>query len=225
MLKKFFWQNLLVTGLVIVGLTGCSASWRQARPSSTNTGTVKGAVIGTAAGAGIGAAVGGTTTGAIVGGVTGAITGSIIGHYLAKHETLVQRLAANHVQVILVGDNLRLILPSDLFFASNTPVLNENYYPVLNQIALLLRGLNKYVVKVSGYTDDIGWPTRSLALSRQQAQAIANYLWNQGIDARVLYATGYGSQMPITSNTTAAERAMNRRIEITLRQITDDRYQ
>jgi len=219
-LTQFSWRNLFVFILAIVVLTGCTASWREARPKPSAT--VEKAAIGTVAGTVVGAATG---AGPIAGAVVGGITGGIIGHYLTKHETLVHKLTANHVQIILVGDHLTLILPSDLFFAPNTPILNENYYPVLNQIAVLLRGLNKYVVKVSGYTDNVGWPTRNLALSRQQAQQIANYLWNQGLDARVLYATGYGLQKPIANNDTAAGRAMNRRIEITLRQITDNRYQ
>ncbi len=86
-----------------------------------------------------------------------------------------------------------------VFFALDSPIINTNYNPVLDQLAALLKGLNKYVIKVAGYTDNVAVPERSLALSRQQAQIIANYLWNSGVDARVLYATGYGNQMPIAS--------------------------
>jgi outer membrane protein OmpA-like peptidoglycan-associated protein len=177
-------------------------------------GTVGGAVVGAATGIG-------PAAGAVIGG----ISGGFLGHHLEKNKSLAQKIAGNGVQIVLVGDHLRLILPSDRFFAPNTPILNENYYPVLDQIALLLKGLNKYVVKVTGYTDNTGWPEGSLGLSRQQAQVIANYLWNRGIDARVVYATGYGSQFPIASNATAEGRAMNRRVEITIREITDDRAQ
>ncbi len=219
MLKKLHWCNVLASMLTIVLLAGCTSSWRYAQPQPSET--VKSAALGVVGGTVIGAVAGGAATGAVIGG----ISGGIIGHYLAKHQTLVQKLSVNHVQVMLVGDNLRLILPADRFFAPNSPVINENYYPVLNQVAALLYGLDKYVVKVSGYTDNVGWPERNLALSRQQAQTIANYLWNRGLNARVLYATGYGSQMPIASNDTQDGRAMNRRIEISLREITDDRAQ
>lgn len=220
MLKKFHWRNLVILSTVVMLLTGCSASARYEQPQPS--GAVKGAAIGAVGGAAVGAVTGvGPAAGAVVGGVAG----SIIGYDLAKKQTLVQKIAANGVQVVMVGDHLRLILPSDRFFAPNTPVLNENYYPVLNQIAFLLKGLDKYVVKVSGYTDNTAWQPRNLGLSRQQAQNIADYLWARGLDARVLYATGYGSQFPIASNTTAAGRAMNRRVEITVRVITDDRDQ
>lgn len=221
MLKKFHWRNLFIYSMAAIVLAGCSSSsWRYPRPQPSEA--VKGAAVGTVGGALVGTVTGvGPTAGAVIGGVSGGI----IGAHLAKNQTLVQRLTANKVQIILVGDNFKLILPSERFFAPNTPVLNENYYPVLNQIALLLKGLDKYVITISGYTDNTGWPDRNLALSRQQAQVIANYLWNRGIDARVLYATGYGMQNPIAGNDTPMGRAMNNRIEITFREITDDRDQ
>lgn len=219
MLKKFNLYAMPFVWILLIILSGCSAG-SSLQPSPNDT--VKGAAIGTAGGAILGTATGvGTAAGAVVGGVSGAVIGS----YLEKQKNLVQKIADNHVQVIMVGDNLRLILPADRFFVPNTPILNTNYYTVLNQIALLLRGLDKYVVKIAGYTDNVGWSDRNLALSRQQAQTIANYLWKQGIDARVLFATGYGAKDPIASNATAQGRAKNRRIEIIWRAIMDDRDQ
>src|SRR5690242_11858548 len=65
-----------------------------------------------------------------------------IGHCLAQHQQLVERIQAGGVQIVQVGDTLTLLLPSDRFFADNTPVLNRNYYSVLNQIAALLRSFD-----------------------------------------------------------------------------------
>ncbi len=218
MLKKFQWLKICM--VVTLLLAGCSSSWRYAQPQPSDA--VKGAAIGTVGGAALGAVTG---IGVVKGAVIGGLSGGILGQYLENKKPLLQKIADNHVQIIAVGDGLTLLLPVDRFFAPDAPILNENYYSVLNQIAVLLRGLNKYVVKVSGHTDNTGWPQRNLALSRQQAQAVANYLWRQGIDASVLYATGYGDQRPIANNNTAQGRAMNRRIEITLRRITDDSEQ
>lgn len=125
------------------------------------------------------------------------------------------------VQLIQAGDYVKFVLPSDYFFVEHTAVLNCNSYATLNMIASFICGLEKMNVKVAGYTDDSECHIRNLALSRQQAQIIANYLW-QRIDARVLYATGYGECDPIANNVTYKGRMLNRRVEITLRKITDN---
>jgi outer membrane protein OmpA-like peptidoglycan-associated protein len=200
-------------------LSGCSSNLRNAQPQPSPA--VKGAAIGTVSGAVVGATAGSPIVGAFIGG----ITGSYLAHYLAKNETLVQKLNANGVQIVLVGDNLRLILPTERFFVQNSATLNANYYPVLDQIATFLAGLNKYVVTVGGFTDNIGDSMRNLALSRQQAQAIATYLWQHNSDIRLLNAVGYGEAMPIASNATVKGQTMNRRVEINLREINDDREQ
>jgi outer membrane protein OmpA-like peptidoglycan-associated protein len=80
--------------------------------------------------------------------------------------------------------------------------------------------LNNYEVvdvKIAGYTDNVGLPERNMALSREWAQIITNQLWANGLDARVVYATGYGDLDPIGDNETVVNRAVNRRIEITLK--------
>lgn len=212
---------LVVGWLVVLSLvlSGC-ADWHTPSPPPSDTatgiafGTVGGAVVGTAAS-------GGNLVGGAVGAAVGGIAGGFIGSYLDSHKTLVQKLQSNHVQVIQIGDQVKLVLPSDLFFLQQTPVLNTKYYPVLDQIVTFLQGLNKINVKIAGYTDNTQCTLRNMALSRQQAQAIADYLWNHGIDTRVLYAVGYGEQQSIASNLTREGRQMNRRIEISLQEITD----
>lgn len=220
MLEKFNRHTLFIYSIALASLTGCSSSWHYSRPQSSVA--TQSVAVGAVSGAIVGAATG---VGPAAGAVLGGFSGGFIGLYLSRNATLAQNITGNGVQIIQLGDTLRLILPADRFFAPGSPVLNANYCPVLDQLALLLKGLNKYVIKVAGYTDDFVWPDRNLALSRQQAQIIADYLWSRNIDARVLYATGYGSEAPIASNINAQGRAKNRRIEITLREIADDRAQ
>lgn len=144
------------------------------------------------------------------------------GNCLSTQQTLVDQIeSSGRVQIIQMGDNVTLVLPSDRFFEAGTPQLNTNYYPVLNKIAALLNGFDKFSIKVAGYTDNQGGRLRNIGLSRAQAEAIANYLWKRGVDARLMSSVGYGDQMPIASNAIPAGQAQNRRIEITLRLITD----
>lgn len=125
------------------------------------------------------------------------------------------------IQIIKVGDQRLIIIPSDKAFLQNTPVVDPDYYCALNKLACYLSKLNKLYVKVEGYTNCTGCPPREFALTRQQAQVIESYLWNRGIDARFVYAVGYGALNPVATNCTAYGRAENRRIELHIRLITD----
>lgn len=141
---------------------------------------------------------------------------------ITTHRALVERLKASGVQVFQMGNKLSLILPTDVFFKQHTPVLNTNYFPVLNDVARLLKAHEKFSIKVAVYTGGIDSVEHDLALSQQQAQAIANYLWKQGIDTRFIYAVGYGQKYPIAKNTTVESRLANNRAEISLRLISDN---
>ena len=69
-------------------------------------------------------------------------------------------------------------------------------------------------IRIEGHTDDTGPETVNLRISRERAQAVANYLANRGISDNRLIAKGYGSTQPIDNATTEAARSRNRRIEI-----------
>jgi outer membrane protein OmpA-like peptidoglycan-associated protein len=51
-------------------------------------------------------------------------------------------------------------------------------------------------------------------LSRGRAEAVRQYLINQGIDPQRMRAIGFGPNNPVGDNRTAAGRAQNRRIEV-----------
>jgi OmpA family len=53
-------------------------------------------------------------------------------------------------------------------------------------------------------------------LSEHRANAVRNYLVDNGIDASRLVAVGRGAENPIASNATAYGRTLNRRIEFSL---------
>ena len=140
----------------------------------------------------------------------------------AARQEYLNELQRVGVGLIEIGDNVTFVLPADRFFDGKTTILDPRYFYNLNQIALYLCCVEKINVKVAGYTDCTGNSIRDLALSRAQAQVIANYLWQRGIDTRLMYVVGYGNQAPIASNSTCEGPSMNRRVEITFRRITDN---
>lgn len=108
------------------------------------------------------------------------------------------------------GTNITL---SNIFFNSNEFVLQRKSDVELNKIKdfmLLNPSLN---VQISGHTDAVGSVEYNLNLSQKRAEAVANYLIQNGIDATRIKAVGYGKQKPIADNTTEEGRKENRRIE------------
>lgn len=202
--------TLLLSCLMLMGCT--SSVWDSAPPP---TPTTIGVVAGVAGGTMIGAAAGVPVMGAAMGGIWGGAFGNII----QSHQSLVENLMYNGVEVVRVGDDIEIILPADKFFYPDSPNLNPNYYRVLNNVVRLLLCFDKVSVKVAAYTDNTGPWQRNLSLTRLQAQAVMNYLWTSGIDTRLIYAVGYGAASPIADNSTVAGQIANRRIEITLRKL------
>jgi OmpA-OmpF porin, OOP family len=70
-------------------------------------------------------------------------------------------------------------------------------------------------VKIEGHTDSIGTEKYNLRLSERRANAVANYLIENGaVKKSDISSTGYGKTRPIADNKTAKGRAENRRAEI-----------
>jgi len=69
---------------------------------------------------------------------------------------------------------------------------------------------------LEGYTDSVGSERSNQLLSERRANAVKDWLVANGIDKDRLTAAGYGEANPIDSNTTAAGRTNNRRVEVKL---------
>ena len=178
--------------------------------------TAWGTGIGAVAGAGIGALVGGEK-GALVGAGIGAVGGAATGGYMdIQARKLRQELVGTGVQVQKVGDNVRLIMPSNITFDTDSAVFKPVFNNILTSVAKVVNEFDKTKVQIAGYTDSTGSAAYNNSLSLQRAQAVANYLKLRDVSASRLLVYGYGSSNPIASNATAAGREQNRRVEITL---------
>ena len=88
---------------------------------------------------------------------------------------------------------------------------------VTKELDGMLAIMNKFPLSefaVKGYTDTTGSVTGNLKLSDKRANAVKNYLVENGIDASRLTAKGYGQDSPIDTNDTRAGRTNNRRVEV-----------
>ena len=77
-----------------------------------------------------------------------------------------------------------------------------------------LQGMNLEVIIAVGHTDSIGSDAYNQKLSIRRAEAVKAYLISKGIESNRVYTEGKGEKQPAASNSTAAGRAKNRRVEI-----------
>jgi chemotaxis protein MotB len=58
--------------------------------------------------------------------------------------------------------------------------------------------------------------TSNIDLSSKRADAVVTYFRSQGVNLEIISVKGFGDTHPVASNDTQADRAKNRRIEITM---------
>jgi chemotaxis protein MotB len=115
------------------------------------------------------------------------------------------------------------VLTDRLLFASGSATLIPQAYPLLSEIAGLVNVDRTHPVAVEGNTDDVPIHSGSFPsnweLSTARASMVVRFLIGQGVYPTRLSASGYADLRPIDSNTSAAGRARNRRVEIVLQRL------
>jgi outer membrane protein OmpA-like peptidoglycan-associated protein len=109
-----------------------------------------------------------------------------------------------------------ITLPGEVLFRTGKFDLKPGAMAKLAQIASALAGKEQPIV-VYGYTDDVGSRADNMALSRNRARVVRDYLVNQGISQDLVTAQGRGPDDPVADNLSADGRAQNRRVEIVVR--------
>lgn len=186
--------------------------------------TTKGAAIGALGGGTIGAlATKDHLKGGLIGAAAGAVLGGGIGYYMDRQEQqLRQRLedSGSGVQVQREGDNLRVILPSQVTFDFDSANIRPGFYAALNSVAQVLRENDQTVVDITGHTDSKGSDSYNQRLSEDRARAVADYLAAQGVSMARMNSRGMGESMPLASNGTESGRQQNRRVEILIKPLS-----
>lgn len=198
-------------------LFGCDAV-RNAnnKQKGTAVGASGGAVIGGVIGNNVGD--GNTALGAIIGGVVGGAAGSYIGNRMDKQaQRIEEEIPGAEVERVGEGINVTLDETSGIYFDTEKYDINQQSRQALNSLANILKEYPQTNILVEGHTDSAGSDAYNLTLSKNRAQAVTNYLVNNGgISNGRIDTKWYGESQPKYDNSTVEGRAKNRRVEFAI---------
>ncbi|MEZ5772016.1 MAG: OmpA family protein [Defluviimonas denitrificans] len=211
-------KALLIAGSVsAIALTACTPVDQYS--ANPNQRTKEGALTGAAIGAGLGILTGkggkDKLDRAVVGGAIGAAAGGLIGHNLDRQAAELQaELNDSRIRVVNEGNQLRVVMPNGILFATDSAAVQGS---IQNDLYTVADNLNRYPntrVEVVGHTDNTGSAAYNQDLSERRAAAVASILRSAGVSGGRIASYGRGESMPVASNLTADGQAQNRRVEI-----------
>lgn len=110
------------------------------------------------------------------------------------------------------GDVIKL--NQKVFFKYDKSDILPQSFPLLNEVATILKDNPTIKIRIEGHTDSRGSDSYNKKLSDRRAASVRTYLTNQGVDGSRMTSAGFGEERPIEDNATDAGRAANRRVEV-----------
>jgi chemotaxis protein MotB len=134
-------------------------------------------------------------------------------------EALADEIAEGSLEVRLEGTDVTVQILEQDSFASGSSLLESNFQPTLDVIGAMLNEMIG-AIRIAGHTDDVPISTSSFRsnwdLSAMRATTVAHQLLNVGMDPERLMVSGHADTQPRAPNDSPTNRALNRRIDITL---------
>ena len=119
--------------------------------------------------------------------------------------------------VVVAGREVKL--KKEVHFQHDSTEILPDSMGLLEELAELFK--NKPEIKlaeVQGHTDNTGSAVYNQRLSQGRAQAVVDTLVRYGVSPERLVAKGYGADKPLVPNSTDANRAKNRRVQVIIQQ-------
>jgi len=209
----------LISLLIVATLTLSACATDEYGNRRDLTDAEKGALIG----GGIGAVLGlqaKDKSRAVLYGIVGGLTGAAVGNYMDNQKKdfekqLKDEMQSGAIQVEALPNNVLMVtMTAQTSFAVNSSQIQQGFYSTMDKIAQIVNKYGKTHLTLVGYTDSTGSASYNKQLSERRADSVRAYLRNRGVIPQRLSAIGMGEERPRASNTTAAGRALNRRVEI-----------
>jgi outer membrane protein OmpA-like peptidoglycan-associated protein len=133
-----------------------------------------------------------------------------------QKEALRQQLLQQFNAVLPTRETPRglVVNMQDVLFATSKYDLTTAAQIALARISGIVSSHPGLNLHVEGYTDSTGSMQFNQKLSDERADAVRDFLINQGINPATVTAQGYGESYPVESNDTSAGRKMNRRVQL-----------
>ena len=129
-------------------------------------------------------------------------------------------MTAGKLKVRVVDGRVVVVLPSDVLFAPGSASLSAEGTAAVTSVAAALAGLPGRRFQVEGHTDATPIRTKQFPSNWELASARALHvlraMLGAGMPPARVSAASYGATRPVSPNTTADGRALNRRIDVTL---------
>jgi chemotaxis protein MotB len=144
--------------------------------------------------------------------------------YQQLNQTMSAEISANQMQITRLQGAIKVTVNGELLFPSGGWQMPATAQQTIAKMAPILAPMQQTSIVVNGYTDNtpIGpelmreGVTSNLILSQKRADNVMNFMISQGVKPSLVSALGHGEADPVASNDTAAGRAQNRRVELTL---------
>ena len=154
----------------------------------------------------------------------GCVSQSAYDDLKAQNQQLQSQVASQQAQIARLQGAIAYTVSSDQLFASGSYEMSAQGKRIISQFASKLAPTQTSHILVKGYTDNapIGPAlqrqgiTSNQVLSQKRADAVRDYIISQGGKPDLIDAQGFGESDPVASNDTAAGRAQNRRVVLTL---------
>lgn len=109
-----------------------------------------------------------------------------------------------------------LTLPENFWSGTRLSSFAPNADAKLTSIAEILNQNPDYRVLIESHTDNRGTPEELESLTQQRSQALVERIRTLGVAGARMEGKGMGASLPVVPNTTNANRARNRRVQIIL---------
>jgi len=135
-----------------------------------------------------------------------------------EKQELRARLLQQLNTVLSTRDSARGLIAnmSDVLFKSGSFELITAARERLAKVSGIVLAYPSLHLAVEGHTDSVGSDEYNRQLSERRAQAVRDYLVQQGISPDAIRASGFGKSEPVASNDSPEGRQQNRRVELVL---------
>lgn len=145
------------------------------------------------------------------------------------HAQLSQEGVVEDVDIAYSLNFVKITLPGEALFDSGRANIKPEAFSVIDVIGNVVtaQDYSDYNIQIEGHTDNVPINTiqfpSNWELSSARAIAVGKYLTETfGFDPTKLSWAGYGEFVPVASNDTAEDRALNRRVEVKIVLQTDE---